>query len=77
MFRHLKRPVGRSTEVFPAFDDKANRKQRFLEYTALSTKSCWEGPAELESLETKSWWNLVSLSLAVQIREHIWHGSNS
>lgn len=28
---HLNRPVGRRTDVFPAFDDSASRKQRFLE----------------------------------------------
>lgn len=28
---HLKRPVGKSTDVFPALDDNARRKQRFLE----------------------------------------------
>lgn len=65
MSLHLKRPVGRSTEVFPAFDDRAKRKQRFLEYTALSTKSCKEGPAELESLDIKICSNLASFSLAL------------
>lgn len=71
MFLHLKRPVGRRTEFFPAFDDRGKRKQRFLEYTAVSTKS-WEViSAELESFVTNNFSNLLSLPFSLFIREHI------
>lgn len=68
---HLKRPVGRRKEFFPAFEDRAKRKQRFLEYTAVSTKSWLGDSSELESFFMNSFSNFSSLSLALLIREHI------
>lgn len=71
MSLHLKRPVGRSTEFFPALDDRAKRKQRFLEYTAVSTKS-WQGnSAEVDPLETNNFLKFPSPSPALEICEHI------
>lgn len=63
-FLHLYRPDGTSTELFPAFDDRSKRKQRFREYTAVSTKSWVEQSSGLESFFTNNFLNLPSFSLA-------------
>lgn len=68
---HLNLSVGRRTEVFPALDDKCRRKQRFLEYTAVSTKR-WQGTsAKFVSFEINNCSNLLSFPLELCIREHI------
>jgi hypothetical protein len=45
----LKCPVGTRNDFFPDFDEKAKRKQRFREYTAVSIKSWSTRPEELVS----------------------------
>ena len=71
MSLHLKRPVGRRTELLPAFDDRANRKQRFLVYTAVSTKS-WQGnSSEVDPFEMNNFLKFSSFSPALEILEHI------
>jgi hypothetical protein len=71
MSLHLKRSVGSRTEFFPAFDERAKRKQRFLEYTAASIKSWLGGSAEDESFLINIFSNPSSLPLVLRIREHI------
>lgn len=54
MSLHVKRPLGIRKEFFPAFDENGSRKQRFLVYTAVSTKRWQSVSAEFEPFETNS-----------------------